>query len=303
MCPSTCEKCRRCNPESKPFFDKAFETLRKIIPSPVSYNIPPPVSRSSAPSASDAAPAECWKAPAARWKRRNKKPEEPLDTYVNENDEEVTAGVINKLLAVFDPEFSIQRGRAADGRDDLEKHLYSLQKRYEIDTEVIGGMYREASKRPVISGIPPYTLPDKARASRADRSSSEYYDTTDIHDIDPSQEHSSDEEVPYIGKHENNRRTDLPVTCDWGGPERGDDKDTHFLKDDRTSPHDRTSSSTSRSRSPRVEASPERGRSRTRRPPVILKKKGKQKGERDTSPKGKGKQGGNGCRQRHQTSR
>ena len=48
----------------------------------------------------------------------------------------------------------------------------------------------------------------------------------------------------------------------------------------------------SRSRSPRVEAPPERGRSRTRRPPVIIKKKGKQKGERDTSSKGKGKQKG-----------
>ena len=43
-------------------------------------------------------------------------------------------------------------------------------------------------------------------------------------DHDPSEEHHSDEEVPYTGKHGNNRRTDLPETCDWGGPVRGDAK-------------------------------------------------------------------------------
>ena len=308
MCPSNCEKCRRCNPENELSFNKAFEILRKIIPSPVSFHW--------RPSASAAAPP-------APWKKRHKKPEEPLDIYVDENDEEVTAEVINKLLSVFEPDTSIRRstetGRAADGRDDLKKHLRTLQKRYEIDTEVIGRMYRAECVRTVygtVKGAPkrhdnrsrspgrksqPSTLPDKARSSRAGRKRtlpSEDYDITEIDltkDHDPSEEHHSDEEVPYTGKHGNCLRTDLPETCDWGGPVRGDDNDVHFLVDQRRN----------RSRSPRAEASPEqdspeRGRSRTKRPSsvfarVITKTKGKKKGElrtghspSDNSSRGKG---------------
>ena len=116
------------------------------------------------------------------------KPEEPLDhrdprrildIYVDGNDEEVTAKVINKLLSVLEPEEKVvgTDSSAADGGNDLKKRLHTLQKRYEVDTELIGRMYQAERVRATYgdqSRSPgrksePSTLPHKARSSRAGR--------------------------------------------------------------------------------------------------------------------------------------
>ena len=118
------------------------------------------------------------------------------------------------------------------------------------------------------------------------------------------------------GKKENEQRTDIPEKCGWGGPERGDDKDGTFLADERTgfakngdSPLPNIEDNKSPERAPkkarldlegcpfsggrdfvpfdegrgRQESSrtetPERGRSRSRRPRVVVKDKGKSKGK------------------------
>ena len=57
MCGRECEKCRRCNPENEPSFNKAFEILQEIIPRPVYFHWRPPASAA---------------APSAPWKKRDR---------------------------------------------------------------------------------------------------------------------------------------------------------------------------------------------------------------------------------------
>ena len=161
----------------------------------------------------------------------------------------------------------------------MKKRLHTLQKRYEVDTELIGRMYQAERVRATYgdqSRSPgrksePSTLPDMARSSRAgrrrilpeidltkDHDPSEdlpetltAYSPTSVADPSPPSLRPPPSRVPIARRTyfepPASSPTEMPTptrvatspgdsVCEWGGPERGDDKDVHFLKDDRTSP-------------------------------------------------------------------
>jgi hypothetical protein len=170
-------------------------------------------------------------------KKSRQKPEEPptLDSLVDEHEEEATVSVINKLLAVFDPG-KICTLKNNEGRDLLRKDLRALQRRYEIDDFVVERMYRPCKSRyePLPWEVGGKGASDRhdgrhlagrSRSPRGSDRSSHAGRKKEIlgvlkqrdsrhsteHTIESSsEEHHSDEEVPYKGKAPNKRRTDLP---------------------------------------------------------------------------------------------
>jgi hypothetical protein len=227
LCPGHCEKCKQCNPENNVSVDKVYYILKDIIGP---WTFPLPEHNASEPSATAASSrrrkSKEPSAPAASSKTKEtpKEPSEPpspeelrkgsIDNLVDVATELQTVEVINKLLAVFKPgsKCVLKCPGGPKVNDILKRELQALSVDCDLEYSVIEKMYlgpkgRSRSRSPRGSGQP-------------ERS--------------PSEEHHSDEEVPFRGRAQNKRRDDIPERCDWGGPERGDDRDVHFLKEDRT---------------------------------------------------------------------